>query len=97
MKTIRLRKGEKFPSIDVLKSVAELPSAESRGFGLEEIRRRMRLLDVIEKVPADAESLALEDADYEFLRMLYGRFPFALAHRDIVTIADDLEKPLDAS
>jgi hypothetical protein len=87
MKKIVLRDGAQFKSRDVIRIVVERTDSE-RGIGIPEMRKRLRILDALDS--ADGE-LTLEDADWELLKGLIARFPFAVAHREIVQVSDDVE------
>lgn len=86
MKTIQLRDDEKLKTRDVLRVVLEKPGGQT-GIGVDEMRRRIRILDKLEKA---SEKLELEDADYELIKNLYDGFQFAVVDRTLVQISDDL-------
>jgi hypothetical protein len=82
MKTIALPKLETAPAKDFLRTV--LVNAQS-GATLEEVRRRIRILDAIDSVDGDA--LTLEDADHQHLQVVYNSFKFGAVHKDIITLS----------
>jgi hypothetical protein len=88
MKTFVLRDNPPFPSREIIKAVVEGNDGQN-GIALDEMRRRMRILDALEKANG---ALALEDSDWELLCGLLRRFPFARADRQIIQIADDIEQ-----
>jgi hypothetical protein len=86
MRRIPLRSTGAFDSRTVLAQVAGTSAAKAIGIG--EMRRRVRILDALDA--AAGEDVLLEDADYDALRAAIGEFPFALAHRDLLRIVDDV-------
>jgi hypothetical protein len=86
MKTIALRKDTQLKTKDVL---TEILSRAPQGMNIDEMRRRMRVLDLLEK--NQSETLSLEDADWQMVKQLYVSHPFAMAHKDLLTIGDDVE------
>jgi hypothetical protein len=85
MKAVTLRAGTAHPSKAVLLQVVSL-APEGR-IGIDEMRRRCRILDALEK--AD-DRLLIEDADHEVLQRAIENFPFQIAHRDLLTVIDDV-------
>jgi hypothetical protein len=89
MKTVKLVKGERFQSIGVLMQVMLNPDPK-QGCGFAEMKRRLKVIDILEKLPEDAETVEFEDADYEYLRSIYTVFPFVAPHKDFVLIGEAL-------
>lgn len=86
-KTIELHAGEMFTSKRVFVDVLSLPP---QGCNIGDMRRRMKVMDAVEAA-TDGE-LTLEDAEYEVLKSAYHSFPFRVAHRDLIAIADKFDK-----
>lgn len=84
-KTIKLYEGDTYTSKRVFTDVMSLPP---QGCNIADMRRRMKVMDAIEACTGD--ELTLEDADYDVLKGAYHGFPFRLAHKDLVAIADTL-------
>lgn len=59
---------------------------------LNEVRRSLRILDVLDGLPAEAQALELEDADYEYMkqRVLAARWP--IISKVILTFIEDVTK-----
>lgn len=59
---------------------------------LNEVRRSLRILDVLDGLPAEAQALELEDADYEYMkqRVLAARWP--IINQVILTFIEDVTK-----
>lgn len=59
---------------------------------LNEVRRSLRILDVLDGLPAEAQALELEDADYEYMkqRVLAARWP--IINKVILTFIEDVTK-----
>lgn len=87
MKRIPLRDEAPFKTRDVLQTVAS-QAAPGKGIDADEMRRRCRLLDALEK--ADGNELVLEDADHALLVRLIKGFQFAAAHPKLLVIIDDV-------
>lgn len=84
MKYIPLRTGEKFNTKAVIGAVAGGPARQK----VDEMRRRVRILDALEKEPST--HILLEDADHEHLVKLVNEFDFGVAHPDLLKIVDDI-------
>jgi len=85
MRAIQLRCDLTLKSVDVIREVlAKAPS----GINIDTMRRRMRVLDTLEK---STDTLQIEDADWLVLKDAIAVYPFAIAHQDLVVIADDIE------
>ena len=89
MKSIPMRTDGDLTTITVLREVCQKPGA-GRGINVEEMRRRFRILEAIEKAEQDNE-LSLEDADHALLVGLYRDFQFGLVNERVLEIADDLD------
>jgi hypothetical protein len=85
MKTVKLYEGETFKSKQVFFEVLSLPV---QGANIQEMRKRIKILD---KIDAADGVLELEDAEYEVLKAAITSNTFRLVHKDIVTIADTLD------
>lgn len=86
MKLIPLRTGT-FDSKEVfIQAVRSIP----QGGDLLELRKRVRVLDRIEKATND--KLYLEDQDHQCLVKALETQPWAIAHADLLAIIDDAIK-----
>lgn len=72
---------------DVLKQV--LGGAGSSGINLDQMRRRIRVMDIVEA--SSSSEMVLEDADYDVLRGAYNSFQFGVVHRDLISIAASID------
>ena len=93
MKIIRLDAGKELKSADLIKTAIEHGGAE-RGIPVPEMRRRIRILDALDRAAmafSPEPLLSLEDADYDVLRAVYGAFPWRASHIDIVRTADAID------
>ena len=87
MKNIPLRSEAPFKSRDVIRTVVSQPSP-SQGINADEMRRRCRLLNALDK--ANNDQLMIEDADHALLSQLISQFQFATAHPALLAIIDDV-------
>lgn len=85
MKTVKFHKGEGFNSKQMFTEVLSLPA---QGCAIGDMRRRMKILDALEKTEGD--ELQLEDADFDLLKQIYNGTQFRVAHKDLLAIADTL-------
>lgn len=85
MKLIPIRDDAPFKTLDVLQAVVSQPTP-GQGINADEMRRRCRLLDALEK--ADTDALLLEDADHELLVRLINDFQFGTAHPKLLAVID---------
>jgi nicotinamide riboside kinase len=84
-KTVKLITGGTYNSKSVLVEVLSLPV---QGCNIADMRKRMRVMDAIEK--AEGDDVTLEDADYELLKGVFHANQFRLVHKDLLAIADTL-------
>lgn len=89
MKTVKLVNGERFTARKVLIEVMNNPDPK-QGCGFAEMKRRLKVIAVLEALPEDAEKVEMEDADYDYLRAVYTTFPFAAPHKDFILIGEAL-------
>jgi hypothetical protein len=87
MKSIPLRTEQPFRTLKIIEAVA---SQGANGIKLDEQRRRCRILDAIEKLPAEADTLVLEDADHAFLARLVAEFPFGVASPGLLAVIEEV-------
>lgn len=87
MRSIELSDNTQHQTRDVLKLVLEQGSAQ--GMNLGEMRKRMGILDKLEKANG---ALELEDAEWQTLKDIYAQHPWRVAHKDLLAIADAIER-----
>lgn len=87
MKKINLLKTEPLNTKNIIETIiANAPS----GTNLEEIRKRHRIFEALEKIKAKDNALKLEDADYEFLKGLTVGFRFLVYTPDLKNILEGI-------
>jgi hypothetical protein len=86
MKTIQLIEGETYKSRQVLADVVRLTP---QGVDIEDMRRRLKVLDAIEA--AQGDDLTLEDAQFDLLKTCFITFRFGIVHKELIAIADTLK------
>ena len=101
MKQIKLRgesissTGERITSMSILRLVTT--NSPGRAIGVEEMRKRVRVLDALDAVPRDADHVLLEDADADMLSQAIEQFPWSSASKSLLNIIDDVTKAPQAT
>ncbi len=95
MKKIRLRGemvagGERITSISILRLVTT--NSPGKAIGVDEMRKRVRILDALDAIPRDADHVMLEDSDAEMLAQAIEIFPWSSASKNLLTVIDDVLK-----
>lgn len=72
----------------LIQTIISTPANPQAGLLLDEVRRGVRVLNIVEK--ADGV-LKLEDADHTYLEKKLKTFKFAKAHKNIIEFADDIK------
>jgi hypothetical protein len=89
MKRIQLRlppaKNQSAPTFKLI-----MEHSPQKPLTVAEIRARVKVLDVLERLEPDADSMVLEDADHQTLKNAIESFPWQQAGRDILEIIDDV-------
>ena len=93
MKRITLRSemvsgNERVSSAAVLRLVTA--NSPQKPLGVDEMRRRVRVLDTLDALPIDAASIDLEDEDVKTLIGAIESFPWASANKNLLMIIDDV-------
>src|SRR5262245_17831611 len=91
MRQIVLRTGGAFTTLKVLREVLQVPGPA--GVNIDEMRERLRLLQVIEHHPPMEKVLELDEGDYEQLVQLIKNFRFGMVTRDLIDIVDGILGP----
>lgn len=81
MRFVKLEQADK----EILRAILE--SAPS-GLDIGEVRRAIRVIDKIEEA---GELLALEDAEYDYLKARFAQAKFVRVSRELVELADRLD------
>lgn len=102
MKSIKLSKGKEkislgaqndvdleYSTVDYIKAV--INNRPEGGFGVEDIRKRFRVIDSVEKLEDGAEELQLEDQDFEVLKQCVGQFKWGVMASSILEFADQFK------
>jgi regulator of extracellular matrix RemA (YlzA/DUF370 family) len=85
MKTIQLVNSGSIRAAEV---IAAAVSTSTQGIRVDEIRRRVRILDAVDgKTEGPVE---LEDADHQKLVEIINSYPFAIASRDLLAVIDGI-------
>lgn len=86
MKRVTIRTGLRHSSRDVFHTVLE--HSPQRALDVGEIRKRVKVLDLIDA--AQGDSVVLEDADHGTLKGALEGFPWQVAHRELLSVIDDV-------
>lgn len=86
MRVIQLREDTPIKSSVLLGTV--LGTSPTNSITVDEIRKRVRILDLVEN--STDGTLVLEDSDYAFLNRLIQSFPFSVANKDLLSIIDTI-------
>lgn len=89
MKSIPLNTDEKFKTREILKIVVSQP-LPNQGITVDDMRRRCRILEVLEKLEDDSDVMLLEDADHAVLVRLMNGFQFGVADSRLLKVIDDV-------
>lgn len=84
MKYIPFHDSDKFKTRAVIEAVAGGPRQQK----VDEMRRRVRILDALEK--ATTTGMMIEDADHEHLVKIVKEFDFGIAHPELLRVIDDI-------
>ena len=87
MKTFKLVEGQQFKAKDVLVQVLTLGGQQGMTFA--EMRKRSKVIDVIEKAEG---AVSLEDTDFDLLKRVFDGFVFAIRHPDLEAIGTAVEE-----
>jgi hypothetical protein len=87
MKRVLLRDRGTFKAREVITAMLELP-LPNQGITYAEMRRRDRVLDVLEASKGDY--MDLEDNDYNVLKAILDQFQFATNKRELRRVLDDI-------
>lgn len=102
MKSIKLNKGKEkvalgaqndveleYSTVDYIKAV--LNNRPQDGFPVDEMRRRFKVLDLVEKIEDGSEELSLEESDYEILKKCVNDFKWGIMANSILEFADQFK------
>lgn len=87
MKTFKLVDGAQFKAKDVLTQVLSIGTRD--GINFAEMRQRLKIADKIDEAEG---TVSLEDAEFGYLTDLFARFPFSMAHKELLAIGAALEE-----
>jgi hypothetical protein len=91
VKRIKLRKikldGNELEWAEILRQVVQRPLDPQRGVDIDEMRKSIRLLDIID---ASNGVLELEDSDWEYLKSKTVAMQWAVIDRNIVKLVDEV-------
>jgi hypothetical protein len=73
---------------DIIENAVRIPLDRQSGATVDEMRKGIRILDALDAAQNDV--LALEDADWEFLKSKVEKFPWAGTDRRFVRFYDDV-------
>lgn len=94
MKKIEITWEKGWESKQILTTVAQVAQD---GIRYDEIKRRMRILDVLEAIEESDSCFYLEDADWEHLKSCINSFKFGAAHKSLVGIIEAVMGAEDGS
>lgn len=88
MKTFPKRNFENshFSTLNVLTQVCSHPGA-GQSLNVDQLRKRIKILDAVEK---EGDAVELDAKLHEELVVMLNNFQFATAHRDLLTVIDDV-------
>lgn len=95
MKRITIRNGDNVKSVDIFRNVL---SVNQQGMSIDDIRKRIRILDVIDELDESDTFMDLEDLDYLTLKNAIQTQKWVIADRNLLRIIDDVleaETPSD--
>lgn len=98
MKQFLLKNIEEAPKLNYKKSldaIIKSPLNPQIGIRVEEMRKSVRILDLLEKVQ-DNEMWQLEDADHAFLKEKVEAFHYGESNKRLLEFIDDVLKAEDA-
>lgn len=73
-----------------LQATMRQPMNVQQGADVEEIRKSIRILDVLDKAGKDAEFLELEDTDHTYLTTKVGATKFTFVAPELAQFVDDV-------
>lgn len=72
----------------MIKNMLQFPQSGQQGFGVDEIRSNIKILDALEK---SEKELLIEEADYIRLKNLVDGAKYGMAHKNIIQFVDDVD------
>ena len=78
----------------LVEAAARMPLDPQKGADIAEMRKGIRILDALDQARDDV--LALEDADWEFLKTKVDKMPWAGTDRRFVRFYDDIMQATEA-
>lgn len=96
MRKIKLRGNimignEQLSSLAVLRQVTG--QAPGKALSIDEIRRRVRILDLLDAAPLNSDHILLEDEDAKVLVGAIEGFPWSVASKGLLSVIDDVLSP----
>ena len=88
MKRIQLRKEGKNQSAPTFRAIME--HSPQKPLSVAEIRARVKVLDKLDALDPDADTLVLEDAEHVTLKKGVEEFPWQQASRELLELIDDV-------
>lgn len=79
---------------NIIENVVRIPLDRQQGATIDEMRKGIRILDALDAAQQDV--LALEDADWEFLKSKVEKFPWAGTDRRFLKFYDDVTGATEA-
>lgn len=79
---------------NIIENAVRIPLDRQSGATVDEMRKGIRILDALDEAQQDV--LALEDADWEFLKNKVEKFPWAQTDRRFIRFYDDVMQATDA-
>jgi|SRR5215472_12076833 len=79
---------------NLVEQAIRLPLDRNAGASIDEMRKGLRVLDALDAVKDGV--LALEDADWEFLKTKVEKMPWAITDRRFVQFYDDIHDATEA-
>lgn len=73
-----------------LQTTIRSPADPQSGADIDEIRKSIRVLNVLDEIGQDAEVLELEDSDYEYMQTKVSAAKYTFADAAIVQFVDDV-------
>lgn len=90
LKTLGGETSPKVIYLDMIKLAVSSPDDPKVGLTVEEIRRSVKVLDILDVV-GKAKEVVFEDAEYEYLKRKVLGHKYPIAVKDLVTYFDDIE------